>query len=119
MDTQQTLPAATRRSETITCAIDVGDDDDDDLKRLKVNSEVFEKKEIDFDRKAHSSPSKSTRESSDIFGGISQVIVRGKNVSVTPDELTIHYFLSFSLPLLLLLSLSTSHDLFKNSHDIQ
>lgn len=78
MDTQQIL-SATKRSETTACATDVGGGVvDDDLKRLKVNSEVFEKKEIDFDRKAHSSPSKSTRESNDIFGGISQVIVRGK-----------------------------------------
>jgi hypothetical protein len=121
MNTQQIL-STKNRSETTTCGTtDVGESVfDGDLKRLKVNSEVFEKKEIDFDRKAHSSPSKSMRESNDIFGGISQVTVRGKKVSVTPDELTIHYFLFLPFSPLPYSSfhflLSTSFVLFKNSN---
>lgn len=43
-----------------------------DLKHLKVNVE-FKPKELETNRKAHSSPSKSMRRASDLFGANSQV----------------------------------------------
>lgn len=44
----------------------------EDLKHLKVNAE-FKTKELEINRKAHSSPSKSLRRTSDLFGENSQV----------------------------------------------
>lgn len=48
------------------------EDEIEDLKHLKVNSE-FKAKEVEENRKAHSSPSKSMRRTSDLFGESSQV----------------------------------------------
>lgn len=44
----------------------------EDLKHLKVNVQ-FKAKELEKNRKAHSSPSKSMRRTSDLFGENSQV----------------------------------------------
>lgn len=61
------------RKRVTPSSIIVGDDDEDDLKHF--NSNIFEPKEIDFDRKAHSSPSKSMRHSSDLVDDHLQVIL--------------------------------------------
>jgi hypothetical protein len=47
-------------------------DDIEDLKHLKVNAE-YKAKQLEVNRKAHSSPSKSMRRTSDLFGENSQV----------------------------------------------
>lgn len=59
------------RKKESSIDISVGDVEDD-LKHL--NSNIFKPKEIDFNRKAHSSPSKSMRHTSDLVDDNLQVI---------------------------------------------
>ena len=65
-------PQKFKSRKRVTPSSIIVEDDDDDLKHF--NSKIFEPKEIDFNRKAHSSPSKSMRHSSDLVDDNLQVI---------------------------------------------
>lgn len=69
MVTPQKFKSRKRVTSNIT---DVGDVDED---FQHLNSNIFKPKEIDLNRKTHSSPSKSLRHASDLIDDKSQVII--------------------------------------------